>query len=300
MTPPFNIHDNPRTFIRVVLAISSLKEDVLGFDPAFKWSIADDGTRTGTVTVTESSGVQLKYKLVKTEPESRRFTLRGRGTTCWRARLLSGEGVESTSDVIIKRSWQSDGRVDEHLLLEEVKGLKGIGQIVTYGKNGKQTREWRESTEKTSLPKDFRNRTLTCVILEGYGRSIIYFRNQTQLLEAFRDSLAGEKVTFASTSRTLKLTTTVNAGHWLMYEKASITHRDIFPHNLLLGVENAEEGNRGVVIDLDRAVKEERSKEKVCGDKLSVCPQSLIENLSLKLVINITGEVHVYVRVASC
>lgn len=195
ISPPFNIHESPETFVRVLLAITSLSETVLGLDTSIQWNVDDDGQRTGgSIIITSPRGVESKYKLVKNEPESRRYTIRGRGTTCWRARLLNDEDVESPDDVIIKFSWQSDGRLEEYRILEEVKGLKGVGQMVARGRNGKQTKDWRAEPKTGALPKGFKNRTHTCVVLEGYGQSITFFEGQIQLLEAFRDIISGKSI----------------------------------------------------------------------------------------------------------
>lgn len=309
IAPPFDIHKNPETFARVLLSIASLKEEVLGLDTAAQWTIGEDGRRNkGTITVTEPSGVKLKYRLIKNDPESRRYTLRGRGTTCWRARLVDKEGVESKEDVIIKYSWQSDGRLDEHELLEEVKGLKGVGQMVTHGRNGWQTKEGRLNDSKNVLPAEFRNRTHTCVVLQGYGQSITHFENEIQLLEAFRDAIAGKSLhsPLSEISRSSSDQAVFQLGHRSIYKKAEIVHRDIFPGNLVLGMQDAEDGDRGLVIDFDMAVKENRKKEQICSDKRSVSHLlALIDsNLdsnssSYPNVFQITGQVHVYVRVSA-
>lgn len=191
-TPPFDIHANPNAFIRTILAISSLDEEVLGFDTSVQWVIKNGRKFDGTIKLTDAkTGVELEYEMEHVDPESRRYTLRGRGTTCWRAKLASNARKRDT--VIIKYSWRSEGRTPEYEHLEKAIGLDGVGQMITYGKRERATSEGRK--EGDVIPTaGFHNRYLTCIVLEGYGASIVHFTSQTELLGAVYDAIAGENV----------------------------------------------------------------------------------------------------------
>lgn len=192
-SPPFNIHQHPETFIRAILAITSLEESVLGFDSSIQWLTNRMGRKTsGTVYVTQPDGEKIEFNLVNVDPESRRYTIRGRGTTCWRARRIDEWGVESEEEYAIKYSWQSDGRESEHLLLEEVIGMKGVGQMVTRGRVGKRIASWRDLGSQASIARLYDNRSLTCIVLKYHGPSIRSFSSESQLFEALRDAISGE------------------------------------------------------------------------------------------------------------
>lgn len=64
-------------------------------------------------------------------------------------------------------------------------------------------------------------------------------------------------------------------GYLGLYEIADLVHRDISPHNILLGKKGAAIGFRGMVIDLDMAVPVRRIPGSVCSDPRSVRPNSL-------------------------
>ncbi|KAI3998373.1 hypothetical protein K525DRAFT_151533, partial [Schizophyllum commune Loenen D] len=71
-----------------------------------------------------------------------------------------------------------------------------------------------------------------CAVLRRYGETIDQFHSPLQLLVAVRDAIQG---------------------HWNLW-KIYILHRDVSIHNILLGRPGAEDGWRGVLIDLDMAI----------------------------------------------
>ncbi|RXW19745.1 hypothetical protein EST38_g6119 [Candolleomyces aberdarensis] len=79
----------------------------------------------------------------------------------------------------------------------------------------------------------FPNRTSVRIVMKAYGPTIEKFKSIEQLLAALRDAIAAHQ---ALLSR-------------------NIIHRDISPNNILLGPDNAEEGEQGVIIDLDVALR---------------------------------------------
>ncbi|KAL1664074.1 hypothetical protein GGF50DRAFT_55590 [Schizophyllum commune] len=71
-----------------------------------------------------------------------------------------------------------------------------------------------------------------CAVLRRYGETIDEFKSPLQLLVAVRDAIQG---------------------HWNLW-KIYILHRDVSIQNILLGRPGAEDGWRGVLIDLDMAI----------------------------------------------
>ena len=112
-----------------------------------------------------------------------------RGTTCWTAKNDRGETL------IVKDYWvleSSDGnQPSEFDLLEEVKGLHGICQMISYEDNRAQTRDFRGDTS-TFTQASFHNRRHIRIVMKAYGLSIENFTSIEQLLGALRDAIAGE------------------------------------------------------------------------------------------------------------
>ncbi|KAJ2925054.1 hypothetical protein H1R20_g12037, partial [Candolleomyces eurysporus] len=226
-TPLFNIHDEPATFIRLILGLCSADERTLGFDDTVQWSVAANGSKAeGTVRTIGPGGATVTYLMVMDEAPFTRNNLRGRGTTCWAVKDAKGNRF------IIKDYWISEGQDAEFKMLEEAKGLLGVCQMVSYEENRMQTKDFRGNVEKLEQGT-FHNRTSTRIVMKSYGPSIENFSSVMQVLAALRDAIAA---------------------HRLLLSK-NIIHRDISPNNILLGEDGAEEGIRGILIDLDVATK---------------------------------------------
>jgi hypothetical protein len=115
-----------------------------------------------------------------------RSSILGRGTTCWAAKNERGERF------VVKDYWVAEGQTSsECKLLEDVKGLKGVCQMVSYEDNRGQTVDFRGdvSTFEGSV---FRNRTSVRIVMKAYGRSLENFTSMEQVLGALRDAIAGE------------------------------------------------------------------------------------------------------------
>lgn len=195
-TPPINIHSDAETFVRLLLGISSLDEAVLGFHPAFKWTISPTTGRKleGTVTVKDAiTGVETCYEITQPQPETRCYTIRGLGIVYWRAKFPGPNGRQ----VLVKIAWRSEGRVPEHVHLTKAIGIPGIGQLISYHNNeisiaDLRNRDWVAPSKGCS----FHNAFGTCIVLEACGRPLIYFKSELQFLSALRDSLAGASCLF--------------------------------------------------------------------------------------------------------
>ncbi|KAF5341005.1 hypothetical protein D9611_006098 [Ephemerocybe angulata] len=231
-----NIHEDPKTFIRLVLGVSSAEEDVLGLDTSVQWLVKDGYKVGGTISTLDASGNLVAYALEDVEPIFFRPAVRGRGTACWYAKDATG------SPVIIKDLWRADMKGAEHEFLERAKGLQGVVQMVSFEDERAQTKDFRPETYRSD---DFYNRTLSRITMKRYGPSIAYSTSQWRLIASLRDAIQG---------------------HFNLI-KANVLHRDVTTENILLGEEGAPVGQRGILIDLDMAapVKGKRAPFSVEG-----------------------------------
>ncbi|KAJ2925071.1 hypothetical protein H1R20_g12020, partial [Candolleomyces eurysporus] len=173
-----------------------------------------------------------------------RYTLRGRGTTCWAVEDQQGNRF------LIKDYWVSDGRKPEFELLSEVKEVPGVCKMVCYKAQRAKTKDYRGRLNAYSHGDLFRNRTAVRIVLKSYGSTIDKFKSAKQLLAALRDAIAAHS-------------TLIGKG---------LLHRDVSPDNILLGLGEALEGFRGVLIDLHMAIKSDRPVNEICQDLRSGTP----------------------------
>ncbi|KAJ2915533.1 hypothetical protein MD484_g4878, partial [Candolleomyces efflorescens] len=226
-----DIHREPEIFVRLILGLLTTRERVLGLDDTVQWTTSPNGERvSGFVKTVGPNAVPVTYELVVAEKPLFRSNLLGRGTTCWTAKNDRGETL------IIKDYWvleSSDGnQSSEFDLLEEVKGLHGICQMICYEDNRAQTRDFRGDTS-TFTQASFHNRRNIRIVMKAYGPSIENFTSIEQLLGALRDAIAAHKL--------------------LVSRK--IVHRDISPNNILLRGNGMDQGSRSIIIDLDHALR---------------------------------------------
>ncbi|KAH9482156.1 hypothetical protein JR316_0004251 [Psilocybe cubensis] len=244
---PINYHKDPLAFVRLLLGVSTAVDDLRksSFDPRIYWEeprgwpiiivMRIEGVSDSQKTTSESQLVYSEYQTAGKVPMVRPFD--PRGTVCWRALPVSAEHMNLIGPVLIKDSWRDAKRQSEWELLEEVKGLDGVGQMVTYEEDVDfSISQFRNHItqglygERNPYRKD---RIFTRLVLKHYGRSVKYFSSKLQLLHALYDAVAGHK------------------RMWLK----GVLHRDISLENILFGQEGAQVGNRGILIDLDSAIK---------------------------------------------
>ncbi|RXW19650.1 hypothetical protein EST38_g6201 [Candolleomyces aberdarensis] len=226
-TPLFNIHDEPRTFIRLILGLCAVDERTLGLDITVQWSVGAEGRKErGTVNTLGPDKSIVSYDLQMEEQPFVRTGLRGRGTICWAVKNAKGERF------IIKDYWMSGGQTTEFELLEEVKGLRGVCQMVSYEPSRAQTNDFRGKTDELEQ-NAFCNRTAIRIVMKAYGPTLESFSSVEQVLAALRDAIAA---------------------HRLLLSR-DILHRDVCPNNILLGAPGSDDGELGILIDLDLAYR---------------------------------------------
>lgn len=190
-TPPIDYHVDAETFVRLTLGISSLDEDVLGFDTSIKWEIDSNGRKSkGTITVATDATNPDKdavYTLCEPQPESRTFTIIGRGTTYWRA---TANGIVPDApgfEVMVKFSWRADDRIAEDIFLTGcAAGIRGIAKLITKRDEEWSTREMRDD----DMAHDDSTWFGSCLVFEAPGDPISDFTSQRQLLRTIRDVLS--------------------------------------------------------------------------------------------------------------
>ncbi|KAJ2936678.1 hypothetical protein H1R20_g423, partial [Candolleomyces eurysporus] len=221
-TPLLDFHDNPHTFVRLVLGLSSLDEFDIGLDASIQWTTENGRKVGGTVKVRASNNEDIIYRLAAIQPFFFDGNIRGRSTICWRVR-----DPITDEELIVKDSWRSEDRLSEHIFLQDAVGIPGVAQMVTCEPDRCYTKSLRGLGDV--LPTGFRNRIETRIVMKGYGKSIRKYTSAKQLFCALRDAIAGHMELF----------------------KKGIIHRDVSLQNVLLGMPGAEPGYRGVLIDFD-------------------------------------------------
>ncbi|KAF6760800.1 hypothetical protein DFP72DRAFT_881504 [Ephemerocybe angulata] len=224
-TTPLNIHDDPCTFVRLILGLSSQHEATLGFDTSVQWTVRGGRKVAGTISTLDGLGKRVKYKLDMERSCIVAQAVRGRGTVCWHAKDREGKAI------LIKDSWRTDAQVPEYTFLERAKGVEGAVQMLAFEDNRVQTKNLRPASFDLGS-EDFYNRTMCRVTMVRYGLPLYQFTSQRQAISALRDAIQGHY-------------NLLNAG---------VLHRDIAMDNILFGEDGAALGWRGVLIDLDMAI----------------------------------------------
>ncbi|KAF6760758.1 hypothetical protein DFP72DRAFT_804790, partial [Ephemerocybe angulata] len=238
LTPPINIHDNPHTFIRLVLGISSTSEDVLGIDTSVQWSVDPETGRksSGTLKTVDGDGKAVVFDLTKDNAPFCRPEAVGRGTVCW-----YGTHPDTGKHVLIKDAWRTEDNALEALFLGKARGLDGVVQMLSHEDSCAETKRF---APEHCEPHGFPNRIKSRVVLELYGPSVWFFESRYQLVSAFRDAIAAH-------------------GDLL---KRQVLHRDISVNNILLRGNSGTHSRSSVLIDLDLAVWAERGVSATKGD----------------------------------
>jgi hypothetical protein len=133
------------------------------------------------VTTTGATGELKEYPIlegVSTPGDS----ICGRATTCWKV-----QDPETREELIVKDSWIAEDHTSEHELLELVKGLPGVVQMVSFELGRGETKSFR----CPSTWGQYTNRVATRIVMKSYGKPIELFASVLQVLGALRDAIAG-------------------------------------------------------------------------------------------------------------
>ncbi|KAJ3515155.1 hypothetical protein NLJ89_g1935 [Agrocybe chaxingu] len=217
-----DIHKEPQDFLYLILLVCSPDCSILGFDTTVYWK----GNKRCIKTLSEENKY-IEYEIMDKQycPFAFGKNFGGRGTACWLVRDSSGRRR------VIKDAWHRRTRRAENEMLESVKGIKGVCQMIASEKE-KLTISGLRGMRNKPLPEGLEDKVFRRLILEAHGKPIWQFRNRKQFLGAFRDAVAG---------------------HQNLWDNG-ILHRDVSINNILISGDDATEGSRGTLIDLDLAV----------------------------------------------
>ncbi|KAJ2914306.1 hypothetical protein MD484_g6100, partial [Candolleomyces efflorescens] len=238
-TPLLDFHEEPHTFVRLVLGLNSTNELDVGLDTSIQWTIDGGRKAEGTITVSGDGLQDTVYPLAQIEPFLFRGSITGRSTTCWKVR-----DPDTNEQLFVKDMWREEDRPSEHAFLQDAIGLPGVAQMVNCEPDLCQTKSLRGLGGNE--PASFRNRIESRIVLKAYGKSLDQYSSATQLFCALRDAIAG---------------------HLELFKKGTL-HRDVSPYNILFGTPEAEKGNLGILIDLDIAIR--RSWNKLTDEQIGM------------------------------
>ncbi|KAF6765539.1 hypothetical protein DFP72DRAFT_1058122 [Ephemerocybe angulata] len=239
-SPLFNYHDDPDTFIRIVVGLSSMDDAELGLDTSVQFQVIDMKA-LGTIRVLDPKTNEFtNYKMRSVDPFLRREELFGRGTRMWDVEDADG------TRLYVKDAWIDPNLTPEYIILLKAKGVKGVQQIVDYedrlGRPYGEIRYFRPRCDPDYFP--FVNKCFQRLVTVRYGVGITT-RNKTEaeVLGALYDAIKAHERLLDS----------------------GILHCDISLGNILFGGPNAPDGLAGILIDLDLAIKTQHDKYPIDG-----------------------------------
>ncbi|TFK46362.1 hypothetical protein OE88DRAFT_1667681 [Heliocybe sulcata] len=251
-----DIHHDALLFVKIILALSTADEGMLGFDTRIRW---EGSIRYFKPHVADP----LAYVIHNPLKPFRRHTIRGRGTTCW---IL--EDPEGVGKLLLKLSWRTRDREPEWRFLKTIKDendkrekrrkdgqgtgeenepIPGIGSIVTYDEGvSLSSLRFNIALIPYLAPEQELSDRLYCSSLQRYyGPALEQAPSTLQSLRAFRDIIAGQ---------------------YELY-KLGIVHRDVSTRNMVYNPDiNARPGQRGFLIDFDMAKRMERQSSMAAKD----------------------------------
>ncbi|KAL5521627.1 hypothetical protein ACEPAF_2375 [Sanghuangporus sanghuang] len=256
VSEPFDVHEEPEQFLRVIVGMAFGEDYFLGLDPSFsskdnKDYVMFDGTSFEIVRVIHLDAV-----------------IRSRGTVA----LLVKHPVTGKL-LVIKDQWvDRDRKITEVDIFRKLgrtslKVVRLIGALVVAFsvKNDSNildsTEADREGVEE-SKKSDIEIRDHYRLLLSPYGDSIMDFRSLRELVSSFKD--------YAETIRDLY--------------KTGFYHRDISYRNLIIAVDDDTSFRSGFLIDFDCAteISHIKSDEAELTGTLPFMPIEMLENNGCK------------------
>ncbi|KAF5327224.1 hypothetical protein D9619_005083 [Psilocybe cf. subviscida] len=212
---PFSIHDDPESLVRLLIGLMMCPTNLLGLDASFSWN--------GKYFLVKIKGVD--YRLLECVFRSK--TIRGRGTTCWRAvRDDDPDGPEYA----IKDTWTDTSRTTEEELMKILEGVEGIPILVAAEKLNHE-----DGRDVTSYFHQNVERKKTASKGKSKGES----KKQTRIVEVRQHWLLvttpfGQPLPSFSSKKELlsALVDTIRAHHGMLIKH--VLHRDISLDNIMI------------------------------------------------------------------
>ena len=245
----FDIHQQPERLIRILAGFMFASREFLGFDKKMELTRVDG--RLFTKVTINNNTYDIK-QVLHTEN-----VLHGRATVCLRV-------TRDGRTYVVKSSWvDMSYRLNEHDILQKVKGISNVTQMVEYECVKLDTgiadstvvdiEQFMMSNQLTGDQirqfKEVDNLQQVRVVLSPFGRPLRMFKSIRELFGVFLDTVEGE----LESARPQTYTDNQTAIEQLHEKK--ILHQDISLGNVLI-TDEEEEGleGRGLLIDFDRAV----------------------------------------------
>ena len=200
-TAPIDIHKHPEEFLRVLIGLVRASRGHLGFHETLIWR--KDGTKRMLVVWEGEVNEVTLEKLIFISN-----ALHGRGSTVWCAGLhpVSSEPSHPLRQVVVKDSWIDPLRkFSEGSILARLNatGIKGVPKLIreqqVQGPHlSRPDLKVNKSTHfiRTLLPdiaaRPYHVRTLSRLITEPVGQTILEFSSLVELLLAFIDYVLSE------------------------------------------------------------------------------------------------------------
>lgn len=184
--PWVNYRLQPHILVRIVLLASGGKTLLNPDSDSPKVSWGRDIALGVNPSITWEQGVQFitvnekKYRVSSDIFGSR--AVRGRGTSVWRVVDEENRGR------IIKYLWRADGRTPEWEILEKLKDIPGVANLIDYQVEPSLF-TLRPAVGDNKYPCN--DREASFIVLEEYGENITKFKTPLHFLQAFRDAVAG-------------------------------------------------------------------------------------------------------------
>ncbi|KAJ2914710.1 hypothetical protein MD484_g5717, partial [Candolleomyces efflorescens] len=225
------------TFVRIILGLSSLDEEVLGLDTSIQWTLhPKTGEKNrGTLTIKdEETKISKTYDLRGVDPSFVQLGIIGRGTTCWP--IWDGENQRTLLAKDCYR-YEDSSSTPEFENLKLARDIPGCVFMVSYEANRGETVD---GFDFCPCRKHIvRKQVLSRIVMEEHGKDLFGFTSELQLFQAIRDAILGHKK---------------------LLLKGAI-HRDVHWSNIVLGKAGAPLGDRGVLIDFDMAKRVDKLTE---------------------------------------
>ncbi|KAL1700327.1 hypothetical protein EV121DRAFT_214415 [Schizophyllum commune] len=228
---PFNLHDNPVEFLRIILGLTFLPKYRLGYDRSI--TTTDSGHRQLTV---DGEDYQILNRVGKDAG------IRGMGTVYWRCLRLS-----DSTEVIVKSSWIDRSRkLTEDVYLDRAAecGVEGVPTKIAFEhvttSQGDDTILVSTSTIREALFTaddleicDFEVRDLVRLVQRECGVPLACFSTMPELLFGLSDSVEA---------------------HGQLYDEADILHTEINDQSVQLRSDGQPGARHGLLQGLHHAI----------------------------------------------